>query len=80
MPLYVYCCENGHKVEELRSVADRDIVKPCPECGKPLKREFTKNFTMEYVTPTGWAKYTHPGLKEPVYRRKHRNWTPPNRK
>lgn len=36
MPLYTYRCEDGHEVEELRSVDARMDVGLCPTCQKDL--------------------------------------------
>lgn len=33
MPTYEFDCENGHRSEQNRSVADRDARATCPECG-----------------------------------------------
>jgi putative FmdB family regulatory protein len=32
MPTYVYKCSEGHEVEQVRKIADRDSVEPCPKC------------------------------------------------
>lgn len=36
MPIYDYQCSNGHSVEELRKVDDRNNELKCQECGEPM--------------------------------------------
>ena len=38
MPLYEYVCENGHKLEQIRSIFDNEEPTQCPECSKPLRQ------------------------------------------
>jgi hypothetical protein len=40
MPLYEYSDTNGHVVELVLPIADRQNPGPCPECGAPLERVF----------------------------------------
>jgi putative FmdB family regulatory protein len=39
MPIYEYQCEEcDHKLEKLQKMSD-DLLKDCPECGKPALRK-----------------------------------------
>lgn len=78
MPLYRYVCEEcGYEKIEMRSVDDRDKPLGCEECGGEMRRAFSSSFAIEFATVTGYSKISLPGSSEPVYVRKHRNWTPP---
>ena len=43
MPLYKYICPNGHSVEQIRKVSDRDNAFTCnvEGCGKETKLIFS---------------------------------------
>jgi putative FmdB family regulatory protein len=36
VPLYEYVCENGHKLEQIRSIFDDKEPIDCPDCGTKL--------------------------------------------
>lgn len=38
MILYDYLCKNGHSFETFSTLAEFDMCKPCPNCGKPGER------------------------------------------
>lgn len=40
MPIYVYKCENGHKIELTQKFSDKPL-ETCPQCGKPVKKIIT---------------------------------------
>ena len=39
MPIYTYTCKSGHEFEELRSVAERNELRPCPVCKAKTERK-----------------------------------------
>ena len=39
MPLYEYCCEDGHTFEVMQRMSD-DPVQSCEVCGLPVQRVF----------------------------------------
>jgi len=38
MPLYEYCCECGHRFEELHRMSEASDLQPCPKCGELAER------------------------------------------
>jgi len=39
MPLYEFHCEHcENRFESFKSLASRDELEPCPECGEPAER------------------------------------------
>jgi len=38
MPIYSYSCHNGHELEQVRKISERDQVRQCPECRDVLMR------------------------------------------
>lgn len=51
MPKYEYECPNGHTIDEVRRIADRDELVSC-HCGKKMKRVEISAAT-PYVTRPG---------------------------
>lgn len=50
MPIYDFCCENGHLIE--RREGYETTIIPCPLCGAPAHREAVY-FSQSIVTETG---------------------------
>lgn len=50
MPLYEYECPNGHKAEEVRTVAERNNNLICRECGEQTRRIISSNIRREEPT------------------------------
>jgi putative FmdB family regulatory protein len=39
MPIYEYACDTcGARSDALIAIADRDVVRPCPDCGEESLR------------------------------------------
>lgn len=38
MPRYSYRCRQGHLFEQQRSILERDVEAPCPECAEVAHR------------------------------------------
>lgn len=77
MPLYRYACKNcGNEIVLLRDASERDQRVPCA-CGESMERTFSPSVVVEIRTVTGYSKVTLPGASEPIFIRRHRNWTPP---
>jgi putative FmdB family regulatory protein len=38
MPLYEYVCDDGHKLEQIRSIFDDKEPTTCPTCPSPLRQ------------------------------------------
>jgi putative FmdB family regulatory protein len=53
MPIYTYKCPKGHITEDLRAIKDRDISKPCPECGVKTKKIISQTQPPIFVTRPG---------------------------
>ncbi len=78
MPIYRYECKVcGQQTEELRPIEQRDEPAVCPHCGGEAQRCFSRNFLLEIKDITGYSKITGNNFSEPVFLRRHRNWTPP---
>lgn len=77
MPLYRYTCKNcGKEVVLLRESTKRDEGPVC-ECGGTMERVYSPSVAIEIRTVTGFSKISLSGSSEPIYIRRHRNWTPP---
>jgi len=77
MPLYRYACEScGSEVVLLRSVSEKDQQVTCA-CGESMRRVFSPSVAVEIRTVTGYSKVMVPRASEPIFIRRHRNWTPP---
>lgn len=42
MPLYVFLCECGERIEDICPIKDRKQEMECPKCGKMAPRNFAK--------------------------------------
>lgn len=46
MPIYEYeCAECGENIEDLREIAQRNVLPNCPKCGKPCARVIATSFS-----------------------------------
>lgn len=41
MPTYVYKCDCGRVDEQIRTIEDRDTLKICKNCRRPMDRDIT---------------------------------------
>jgi len=77
VPLYRYrCAKCGREKLLLRSIASRDDDVAC-ECGAKMCRVISDVGVIEFKTVTGLSKIITKTASEPLYIRRHRNWTPP---
>ena len=53
MPIYEYQCEKcDHKLEKLQKISD-DLLKDCPECGKPALKKLVSAAAFR-LKGSGW--------------------------
>lgn len=51
MPTYVYKCDCGETDEQIRKIEDRDRLKICRRCRRPMERDIA-SFTGAVYAPT----------------------------
>jgi putative FmdB family regulatory protein len=60
MPIYEYCCSQGHRCDRLRKYTQRDRGVRCGECGRAMKRVLS----LPHCAPDGVYSYA-PNIGSP---------------
>ena len=51
MPTYIYTCANGHDLEEVREIDNRNERCPCKECGEDMTRNEALEIASQQLIP-----------------------------
>lgn len=56
MPLYTWTCRCGSEVEDLRTIANRNVPENCPTCGRRMKRDMAYRINTATNEASTWPQ------------------------